>query len=174
VVMDEEGVASATASLTKASILSRWAMASASWAECGGVSSAEGCEECNECAVVESGLMSIGACAVGELRTIVNPGGSIVSWPPKLGSSPCTSLVATCPGIGTEMVAVPVALDSAVGMLTVAVSYILPASPSIVLPCSVSLRTGSRWCLSNPMDSCWDIAVVGVNPTAYPTPPSSC
>jgi hypothetical protein len=137
------------------------------------VSPVEGCEECDECAAVESGLMSMGTHAVGKLKTIVNPGGSIVSWPPELGSSPCTSLVSTCLRTGMVMVVVPGAPDLMVVMPATVASCIPPTLPSIVPPCSMSLRTGRWWYLPMPMDSHQEIIVAGVNPTAHPTPPSS-
>jgi hypothetical protein len=63
-VTDDKGVASVTASLTKANVLSRCAMASALCADCDGVSPAKGCEECEECEegcmLLELELISIG------------------------------------------------------------------------------------------------------------------
>jgi hypothetical protein len=93
-------------------------MANASHAGNGEVSLAEGWEECDEeWMVIELGLMSMGACCIDrKLRTIVSPGGSAVSWPPELGSLPCTSLVFICPGRGTAMVAVSKVLDLMIGV----------------------------------------------------------
>jgi hypothetical protein len=169
-MMDDKGVASVTASLIKANVLFRCAMASASCTDCGGVSPAEGWEECEEeCMLMESELMSIGACGIGKLRTIVSPGRSIISWPPDLGSLLCISPAFTCPEIDMRMVTVPVVLDLVAGTLTVAVSYVPPILPSSALLCSGILGIGSRCCLPIPIDSHWDIAAVGVNLTAHPT-----
>jgi hypothetical protein len=61
IVYDEEGVASATALLTSASVLSRCTMASASRADGGRVSPAEGCDEWEEeCTLIASGLRLTG------------------------------------------------------------------------------------------------------------------
>jgi len=62
------------------------------------VSLAEECNDGDECDCDDvPGLMSIGAlCGGGKLGMITSPGGSIVSSPLELGSSPCASLVATC------------------------------------------------------------------------------
>jgi hypothetical protein len=72
------------------------------------------------------------------MRTIVSPGGSIVSWLPELGSSTCASLAFTCPGAGMGMVAVPVTLGSAAEMLASGVSCIPLATPFSALPCCCS------------------------------------
>jgi len=60
-----------------------------------GVSTADGCDDEDDCQCEEeSGLMSIGnLCGGGKLGMIVSPGGSVVSWSPVLGNSPCVSLV---------------------------------------------------------------------------------
>jgi hypothetical protein len=140
VVADEEGLASATALLTSASVLLRCAMASALWVDCGGVSLAEGWEECEEeCTLMVSGLMLIGSCGIGELRTIVSPDGSIVSWLLELDSLPCISPASTCLKIGMGMAVAPVVLDLAIGTLAATVSCASPALLSSVLPCSWSL-----------------------------------
>ena len=84
IVYDVEGVASVTALLTNASVLSRRTMASASQAGRGELTPADGLEkECEEeCMLIASWLRLIGACDEGELRTIVSPGGSNVSLAP--------------------------------------------------------------------------------------------
>ena len=135
-VADEEGLASATALLTSASVLLRCAMASALWVDCGGVSLAEGWEECEEeCTLMVSGLMLIGSCGIGKLRTIVSP----VSWLLELDSLPCISPASTCLKIGMGMAVAPVVLDLAIGTLAATVSCASPALLSSVLPCSWSL-----------------------------------
>jgi hypothetical protein len=144
-------------------------MARALHACSGGVSPAEGCDD-DEWMLMGSGLMLIGVCSVGELRTIVSPGGSSVSWPLELDSSPCISLASTCLEGGMVITVVPEVLDLAAELLTKVATCIPPVSP----PCSISLRSGMWWCLHIPTDSHLDIAVAGVNPTARPTPPSSC
>ena len=83
-----------------------------------------------------SGLMLIGVCDIGELRTIVSPDGSIVSWPLELDSSLCISLAFTCPEIGMGMVVAPVLLNLAVGTLAATVFCAPPILPSSALPCS--------------------------------------
>jgi hypothetical protein len=120
-----------------------------------------------------SGLILIGVCNLGKLRTIVSPGGSAVSWLLELDSSPCVSLASTCLGIGMGMAVAPIVLDLAVGTLATVVFY-APTLPSSVLPCSWSLGIESKCCLPIPIDSHQDIAAAEVNPTAHPTPPSSC
>jgi hypothetical protein len=87
--------------------------------------------------VMELRLILIGACSISELRTIVIPGGSIVSWPPELDSSPCISLAFTC-SRGDMAMVVPGVLDLAVGLLAQVATCIPPISP----PCSMSLRIG--------------------------------
>jgi hypothetical protein len=135
------------------------------------VSPAEGGEECEEeCMLMELGLMLIGVCIIVKLRTIVSPGGSIVSWLPELGSLLCISLASTCPKVSMGMAVVPVALGLVVVLLIITVSYILPVSPFSALPCFMILGIGSRCCLPIPIDSHWDITAVGVDPTAHPTP----
>jgi hypothetical protein len=80
VVYDEDGVAPATALLTSASVLSNCAMASASQAGGGGVRPAKGCDDwVDKWTLIASGLRLTGMCNVGELRTIVSPGGSAAS-----------------------------------------------------------------------------------------------
>jgi len=72
-----------------------------------GVSLAEGCDDGDKCDCDDvPGLMSIGAlCGGGKLGMITSPGGSVVSSPLELGSSPCASLVTTC-RVGEGMVRV--------------------------------------------------------------------
>jgi hypothetical protein len=72
-------------------------------------------------------------CDNGELRTIVSPGGSDVSWPPELDSSPCISPVSTCPEAGMGTAAIPVVLDLAAVLLTSVVSCAPPVMPSSAL-----------------------------------------
>jgi hypothetical protein len=99
-----------------------------------------------KCTLIASGLRLTGACDRDELRSIVSPGGSDVSWPPGLDSSPCTSLVSTCLGAGMGMAAVPVVSDLAAVLLASVVSCTLPGVPSSA-PHNCCLGTGRMWCL---------------------------
>src|SRR5580693_4864240 len=101
-VYDKDRVASVTALLTSASVLSKCAMASASQAGGGRVRPTKGCDDwVDEWMLIASRLRLTGMCDVGKLRTLVSPGGNTASWLLELGSLPSSSLASTCPASGT-------------------------------------------------------------------------
>jgi hypothetical protein len=136
---------------------------------------AKGCDDwVNEWMLIASRLRLTGVCDMGKLRTIVSPGGSIASWLPELGSSLSSSPASILLELGTWMVVVLAVPDLTAVILSSVASCASPSISSLAPP-GCWLETGRRWCLPPiPIDSCQDIAVVGVNPTTHPTPPGFC